>query len=122
MATNEPDEASLTCCVCGGDAGRCQQHWNRDSGYGICPSCVVEECARHTPDVIESCYGKPGVNYDQPMVRYFGRRYKVLAAIKNEGQANAFMERTPNAVVLTVFDDGMIIIADKSDKGEPIQA
>lgn len=114
--------AQLTCCVCGGDAGRWQQHWNRDDEYGICPSCVAEESARNTPEQLESNYGKPSINYDQPIVRHMGRRYKVLAATKNETLANAFMDRTQNAAVLTVFDDGTIIIADKADEGELIKA
>lgn len=29
----------LTCCVCGAYAGRYEQWWNRDTGYGICAHC-----------------------------------------------------------------------------------
>lgn len=109
---------SLTCCVCGGDAGRWKQHWNRDTGYGICPSCIAEEAVRNTTDQLESYYGKPGVNYDQPTTVHYGKRYKVLATTKSEERANAFMEMTPNAAVLTVFDNGTIVIANKFDEGE----
>ena len=57
----------LECCCCGGGAGRFQQHWNRDDGYGICPGCLADEVARGTlPGVIESYYGKAGVNYALP--------------------------------------------------------
>lgn len=111
---------NLTCCCCGGDAGKWEQHWNRDDGYGICPACVAEEKAVLPPEEIESNYGKSNVNYDQPIVRLHGRKYMVLAATRDEDTANAFMERTPKASVLTVFDNGLIIIADSADKGVPI--
>lgn len=111
---------SLDCCVCGGGAGRWKQHWNRDSGYGICAECVAFEASTLTAEELEENYGKPGVNYGQPMVTFQGRRYKVLAATKHEDVANAFMERVPNASVLTVFDNGVIVLADKEDQGEPI--
>jgi len=65
-------------------------------------------------------YGEPGVHHDIPMVRHLGRRYRVLAATKSEIQANAFMSRTPNAAVLTVFDNGTIILAATDDLGKPI--
>lgn len=55
---------NLTCACCGRDAGRHEQHWNRDTGYGICPSCVgwllrVGE----SPEQVERDYGKEGINY-----------------------------------------------------------
>lgn len=51
----------LTCCVCGDYAGRWTQHWNRDTGYGICRRCVDE--SPETPDEIRNLYGVEGVNY-----------------------------------------------------------
>lgn len=110
-----------TCCVCGTYAGKWLQHWNRDTGYGICPRCVAEEAGRCTPDDLQDLYGKPGVHYDQPMVRHMGRRYRCLAAFPNtpagERDANAFMDRTPHACVLCATDG--IYIADERDQGEP---
>jgi len=55
----------LECCVCGGDAGRFQQHWNRDDGYGICRSCVdwLIDKRNTSPEEIKDCYGTEGVNY-----------------------------------------------------------
>jgi hypothetical protein len=29
------------CCCCGEAAGRWQQWWNRDTGYGVCMRCVA---------------------------------------------------------------------------------
>lgn len=52
------------CCCCGGDAGRWEQHWNQDTGYGVCPSCVDWMKGRGTPDAeILDLYGKEGVNW-----------------------------------------------------------
>lgn len=111
---------SLDCCVCGGDAGKWKQHWNRDNGYGICAQCLAEEAAVSTAEELRSRYGEVKVNYDQPTVRHLGRRYRVLAATKHEDVANAFMARNPAAAVLLVFDDGLIVLADKSDEGTPL--
>ena len=112
---------NMTCCVCGGGAGSFNQHWNRDDGYGICCRCVAEEAVRLTADELRQNYGLPEVNYDQPVVRHLGRKYRVLGTTKQLAEANAFMERRPDAAVLTVFDDGTIVIADKNDLGIPLE-
>lgn len=110
----------LTCCVCGGDAGRHQQHWNRDTGYGICARCAAEESGRSTPEEMVSRYGTPGRNYEQLFVRHYGRDYRVLATFANSDSgtkaANAFMARTPGASVLCVTDKAYL--ADASDEGQ----
>lgn len=54
----------LTCCVCGQDAGIHEQHWNRDTGFGICSRCVNEEMKCMTAEEIKSCYGVKGINYE----------------------------------------------------------
>jgi hypothetical protein len=56
----------LTCCVCGADAGCWQQHWNRDTGYGICAPCAQEQSQREIPERMASLYGLPDVNYEGP--------------------------------------------------------
>lgn len=54
----------LGCCVCGGDAGRWQQHWNRDTGYGVCAPCVEWVRSEGEPEEqIARDYGKEGVNW-----------------------------------------------------------
>lgn len=54
-----------TCCVCGDDAGHHEQHWNRDTGFGICRSCVDWVKSRGMSDEeILSNYGVEGVNYE----------------------------------------------------------
>ena len=64
----------LSCCVCGDDAGRWQQHWNRDTGYGVCVKCIgwARDRAKQyrgglTPENVEAeiadLYGREGVNW-----------------------------------------------------------
>lgn len=54
----------LICTCCGNDAGRWEQHWNRDTGYGICAPCVVWCMDRgESADDIKECYGIEGVNW-----------------------------------------------------------
>jgi len=111
----------LTCCVCGGAAGRFAQHWNRDTGYGICARCAAEEAGQSTPEELVSRYGTPGVNYEQPVVRHYGRLYKVMAVFPDSETgtkaANAYMERTPGASVLCTTD--RVYLAHETDLGVP---
>ena len=117
------DTHYMTCCVCGNAAGRWRQHWNRDAGYGICPRCVAEEAGRLSPEQLSENYGKPGVNYDQPVVRHYNRRYRCLAVFPNTEagarDANAFMARTPGASVLCVTDG--VYLVDRGDIGEVVK-
>lgn len=54
----------MTCCVCGEFAGRWKQHYNRDSGYGVCVSCVEWVRSRgETEAEITDLYGKESVNW-----------------------------------------------------------
>lgn len=57
---------SLECCCCGGGAGKWKQHFNRDTGYGVCASCVKWMKERGTSDAeIAENYGKEGVNWGE---------------------------------------------------------
>jgi hypothetical protein len=59
----------MTCCVCGSYAGRWQQHWNRDNGFGVCVPCVEwlrqrgQAMPVNTEAEIENLYGREGVNW-----------------------------------------------------------
>jgi hypothetical protein len=54
----------MECSVCGADAGRWQQHWNRDTGYGVCLHCIAWLRDRGMPETgILDLYGKEGVNW-----------------------------------------------------------
>jgi hypothetical protein len=55
---------NMTCCCCGAGAGRWTQHWNRDTGFGICAPCVDWQKGRGTSEAeIADYYGKEGVNW-----------------------------------------------------------
>jgi hypothetical protein len=64
----------LTCACCGEDAGRWHQHWNRDTGFGICVRCAKWIQTRETrnpdniptPEEFARTYGVEGVNWGQP--------------------------------------------------------
>lgn len=64
IADAEKQTARLTCCCCGESAGKWKQHWNRDTGYGICAKCVTWARSRgETEDEITSLYGTEGKNW-----------------------------------------------------------
>lgn len=53
---------SLECCCCGGGTtGR--QWWNRDTGYGICVPCGVDQEQTESPATMISYYGHKGVHW-----------------------------------------------------------
>jgi hypothetical protein len=58
--------SSKECCCCGSYAGEFEQHWNRDTGYGLCERCI-DYCARGygglSREEFERGYGKPGIHY-----------------------------------------------------------
>lgn len=51
------------CCCCGENAGRWEQWWNRDAGFGICRRCVVEAKRRESAMEVLSLFGVEGVHY-----------------------------------------------------------
>ena len=61
MANNK---SNLRCCVCGAPAGKWQQHWNQDTGYGICresaDKLIEKGCSE---EEMRFRYGTEGVNY-----------------------------------------------------------
>jgi hypothetical protein len=62
--TPKAKKRALCCCVCGGDAGKWQQHFNRDTGYGVCFKCVAWLRKRGESETeITSNYGQEGVNW-----------------------------------------------------------
>lgn len=57
----------LGCCVCGEDAGRFEQHWYRDTGFGVCASCVAWLRSKgETEAEILDLYGVEGRNFAAP--------------------------------------------------------
>lgn len=55
----------LVCSVCGDAAGRFQQWWNQDTGWGVCRSCADWlETKGYAEDEMQFLYGKPGIHYE----------------------------------------------------------
>lgn len=56
----------LECCCCGsGTLGR--QWWNRDTGYGMCPSCIAFVRRKGmSEEEIQCNYGMEGVHWNLP--------------------------------------------------------
>jgi hypothetical protein len=56
---------ALTCAVCGESAGTWKQHWNRDTGFGVCMKCVqwLRDTNRESEATIENLYGFEGINW-----------------------------------------------------------
>ena len=67
LAEKKMPKEYLTCCCCLGDAGKWEQHWNRDTGYGVCASCVDWLRSRgESEEEIKRNYGIEGVNWGRP--------------------------------------------------------
>ena len=63
----------LTCACCGGNAGKFQQWYNQDTGYGICARCIAwmrqptaTKAVRESEENIRDYYGIEGVNFAAP--------------------------------------------------------
>ena len=113
----------LTCACCGSDAGKWHQHFNQDTGYGVCARCRDWIQARGMdPGEFRQSYGKPGVNYEAKQVHHFGRLFTVLAEFpeQNVAAVNRYCEQYPGAAVLVV-GGGWAILADVSDTGVPVK-
>lgn len=60
-----PQPRRLTCAVCGsGCIGR--QWWNRDTGYGLCPTCPEFVLKHGDAAELRDCYGVRGYHFDIP--------------------------------------------------------
>lgn len=56
---------TLQCSCCGGRT-KGKQHWNQDTGYGLCPKCVHWFIERGSLDELKG-HGTPGVNFAAPL-------------------------------------------------------
>jgi len=55
----------MKCCVCGSPAGKFEQHYNRDTGYGVCRKCVDWVISRGmSAEEVKSLYGTEGIHYE----------------------------------------------------------
>lgn len=79
----------LLCSCCGGETRGRQWH-NRDTGYGLCPSCI-EQCSRRvTPEDFRRCYGEQGIHFDtEPRTRSYTVSWVVDIEIAGDHKAAA---------------------------------
>lgn len=54
---------NLICCSCGNTAPSRRQWWNRDTGYGICPSCFETWVKKLGIEEAIRCCGVPGIHH-----------------------------------------------------------
>jgi hypothetical protein len=55
----------MQCAVCGNYAGRHEQHWNRDRGFGCCVPCYTKAIGSDGIDSALNLYGIPGYNLNK---------------------------------------------------------
>lgn len=65
MERTKATRRRLRCNCCGENAGRHEQHWNQDTGYGICRDCLDRHYIGkgHDAEGIRSLFGEEGRNY-----------------------------------------------------------
>ena len=51
------------CCCCGAPAGRFEQWWARDTGFGICRPCFDWQSEKSDPEYMRELYGNEGQHY-----------------------------------------------------------
>ena len=55
-------------CGCCGERAPGKQHWNQDTGYGLCPRCVPAILNNPHSGIDElKGYGTPGVHFAAPL-------------------------------------------------------
>ncbi|MGG5276330.1 hypothetical protein [Pseudomonas syringae pv. coryli] len=79
----------LLCSCCGAETRGRQWH-NRDTGYGLCPSCI-DQCSRKvTPEDFRRCYGDRGIHFDiDPQTRHYTVSWVVDIEITGDHKAAA---------------------------------
>jgi hypothetical protein len=85
---------NLGCCVCGGYAGKFEQWHNRDTGFGVCLSCINWLKSRGETDAeILDLYGVEGVNYAAPFDPVHAPGHTDLMTAPED--IDAWLERNP---------------------------
>lgn len=59
---SDSDVRNLICCCCGATT-RGRQHWNRDTGFGLCARCAKWIPEKWPDTDMVRTYGTPGVHY-----------------------------------------------------------
>jgi hypothetical protein len=117
----------MTCATCGQPA-RGKQWWNRDTGYGVCDSCVTEQLETCGKQYVVECYGKPGKHHSMPprpeqFREAFGKVYAVRLITGSEAMANFYLEHNPDCGVFSSLKHGdqpqeIVICENEPHKGD----
>ncbi len=99
----------LTCGCCGERAPSNKQHWNQDTGFGLCPRCVPHILNNPRAGIEElKGYGKPGVNYATPLTAEWAPGLLVAwHTFADDGEYHGW-----HVGVLKEFDNGTAIIRE----------
>lgn len=96
----------LSCGCCGGRAPG-KQHWNHDTGFGLCPRCAVYLAARGKNDELKG-YGTPGVHYAVRVTRATSLGSLVVwHTLADDGDYHGW-----HVGVLKEFDNGTAIVRE----------
>ena len=92
-------------CGCCGARAKGKQHWNHDTGYGLCAACVYYLAERNEIDELKG-YGTPGVNFAAPLTTDCAKG--MLVSWRNVGDG----ERTYHIGTIKDWDNGTAIISE----------
>lgn len=92
-------------CGCCGESALGKQHWNHDTGFGLCAHCVYHflERGERCADELKG-YGNPGVNWAVPLTR--DCQPGMLVSWKTVG------DDRPHVGTLKEWDNGTAIIRE----------
>jgi hypothetical protein len=101
-------------CSCCGSGTKGKQHWNQDTGYGLCPKCVSWIIGRSSLDEVKRSHGKPGVNFAMPLSAECEPGMLVGWKTRNEGETWDIW----HIGKLKRFGNGVAIITEINDLDE----
>ncbi len=109
----------LICGCCGERAPALKQHWNQDTGYGLCPRCVpfILNNPRAGLEELKG-YGTPGYNFAIPIIP--GLAVGSLVAwhtVADDGEFRGWHVGT-----LKAWDNGTAIVKELNGTEKAIRA
>lgn len=98
-------------CSCCGARTKGKQHWNQDTGYGLCPKCAAWIATRNDGRYADDlkAYGTPGLNYAAPLAA--GCTPGMLVAWKT-------LDDNWHIGILKEWDNGTAIISEINELDE----
>lgn len=101
-------------CGCCGERAPGKQHWNHDTGFGLCPRCAerfATDGREHVLDELRG-YGTPGVNFAAPLTRLAAPGMLVAwKTLAEDGEYHGYHVGT-----LKEWDNGTAIVGSKGQE------